>query len=100
MPADPWGVTASVLVYRLLVWAYPRSFRRAYGAALVQLFRDVSRAGYRQRGWAGLCGVWSAALIDTARGALREHRYALREGGVLARLPAACQVTLAALAVA
>ena len=38
-------ISVSVWVYRGLLYAYPRSFRREYGEAMVQVFRDLCLRG-------------------------------------------------------
>ena len=51
-------------VYRLLLRAYPRSFRSEYGGEMMLLFRDE----YRSRNAAGL-GFWTTMVCDVARSA-------------------------------
>jgi hypothetical protein len=49
-------------VYRLLLRAYPRSFRSEYGGEMILLFRDE----YRSRNAAAL-GFWANMVCDVAR---------------------------------
>jgi hypothetical protein len=70
-------------LYRTLLFVYPETHRREYGPLMVQLFRDLCRDFYRQRGFAGLVQLWIRVLTDTAVAAPTEHLYALREGGQL-----------------
>jgi hypothetical protein len=51
-------------VYRLLLRAYPTSFRSEYGGEMMQLFRDE----YRRKNGAAL-GFWVAMVSDVARSA-------------------------------
>jgi hypothetical protein len=51
-------------VYRLLLRAYPRSFRSEYGGEMMLLFRDE----YRSRNAAAL-GFWITMVSDVARSA-------------------------------
>lgn len=41
----------STRAYRVLLWCYPRGFRREYGGDLVQAFRDELRERGAVRGW-------------------------------------------------
>jgi hypothetical protein len=66
-------VAASVQAYRLLLWAYPAAFRRAYGADMAQLFRDCCRDAYRRRRLIGLGQLWLATLWDLGISLPREH---------------------------
>jgi hypothetical protein len=61
--------------------AYPATHRREYGGLMAQVFRDMCRDSYRQKGCVGLVGLWGRVLADTAVTAVAEHIYALREGG-------------------
>jgi hypothetical protein len=60
-------------VYQTLVGAYPRRFRLEYGSHMVQLFRDISRRQYGQKGGAGLVELWAATLWDLLRSVAWEH---------------------------
>jgi hypothetical protein len=53
-------VSVSVWVYRGLLFAYPRSFRREYGEAMAQVFRDLCLRGRET----SLARVWGRALLD------------------------------------
>ena len=57
-------------LYRLLLVAYPRDHRRAYGELMVQLFRDRM---YRDGGGFGSLSVWLEMIIDLGGSALKEH---------------------------
>jgi hypothetical protein len=66
-------VTASVAVYRALLWAYPAPFRREWCADMTQLFGDCCRDGYRAGGARGLARIWLVALADLTRSVPRER---------------------------
>jgi hypothetical protein len=66
---DPKLVSVSVWVYRGLLNAYPRSFRREYGEAMVQVFHDLCLRGRE----ASLAGVWGRALLDFVVSLVSEH---------------------------
>ena len=57
-------------VYRALLAAYPREFRREYGELMVQFFRDrMRRDGGGVRGLV----IWMQLIVDLAVSAFREH---------------------------
>lgn len=70
-------VAASRRLYRLLLRLYPHSFRRAYGAEMMQFFTDCCRDAITARGAAGLFGLWLHTLSDLAGSLIREQRAAL-----------------------
>jgi hypothetical protein len=75
------ALQAAERVYQGLLFAYPAAHRREYGGLMAQVFRDMCRDSYRQKGFVGLVGLWRRVLADTAVTAVAEHIYALREGG-------------------
>jgi hypothetical protein len=75
------ALRAAERVYQGLLFAYPVTHRREYGGLMAQVFRDMCRDSYRQKGLVGLVGLWRHILADTAVTAVAEHIYALREGG-------------------
>lgn len=67
------AVVFSKRVYQLLLVAYPQAFRREYGSAVVQLFRDqCQEACVREGGW-GLTKTWWRGLVDLGRSAYTEQ---------------------------
>jgi hypothetical protein len=74
-------LSAAERVYHILLFVYPATHRREYGSLLAQLFRDLCRDAYRERGFVGLARLWSYVLADTVRTAAVEHFCALQEGG-------------------
>lgn len=71
-------------VYRALLVAYPREFRREYGEHMVQGFRDLLR-DERHRGFAALAAFWVRVVLDVISSAFAERRAA--HGGLLLRSP-------------
>ncbi len=57
--------------YRLLLLAYPRSFRRKYGDEMARLFEDRYEQGHRNVSLA--VGLWIGTLADVGRNAFLER---------------------------
>jgi len=74
-------VALSAWAYRLLLWAYPATFRRRYGADMARVFRDLCRDTHRRAGAGGVLRLWPAALGDLATGALGESLALLTSRG-------------------
>lgn len=53
--------------YRLLLHAYPGSFRQEFGDAMLEFFRDRLSNSRESFGRLGVAEVWSAALLDVMR---------------------------------
>ena len=68
-----WPIALSARVYRLLLAAYPRRFRREYGREMALAFRDCCRDAYRRGGSFALLRLWLRTLPDLAASALGEH---------------------------
>jgi hypothetical protein len=60
-------------VYRVLLLAYPRAFRRRFGAEMEQVFSDRCRAVMKSSGTAGMARFWLHMLADLAIAAGRER---------------------------
>ena len=54
----------SVRIYRVLLWAYPASFRRQYADEMADVFRDMAEAAVERRGTAGLIALWLRTVPD------------------------------------
>lgn len=65
--------SAMVFVYRLLLVAYPKEYRRAYGAHMAQLFGDQAREVRQNEGAVGLVKLGLRTLLDLAVSVLRER---------------------------
>jgi hypothetical protein len=59
--------------FQLMLWAYPRDFRREYGFHMTQVFRDCHRSEIRSKGSLGLARLWLHTVFDVARSAPRER---------------------------
>jgi hypothetical protein len=57
-------------VYGALLAAYPREFRREYGAQMRQVFRDLCREELRRKQKRGLVRLWILTVLDLGRSAL------------------------------
>ncbi len=73
MSEIPPSVRVSARIYRLLLLLYPRSFRRDFGAEMMNLFEDIAGNAVDHRGSIGLVLTWYDTLLDTAGSASRER---------------------------
>ena len=62
-----------IRLYQLCLVAYPRDFRSAYGAEMIQVFRTAMRDSSRAR-----LALFSIAVVDLAGSAARERLAAIR----------------------
>jgi hypothetical protein len=72
-------VRLSVSFYRILQFVYPRTHRQAYGPLIVQLFQDICRDAYEQRGILGLISLWFRTICDLFVSASAAHLESLGE---------------------
>lgn len=70
---DDRAVTVSVKIYERLLATYPATFRREYGPAMKQLFRDQCRDAWSEAQGCGLAGLWLRVLPDLAKTSFVEH---------------------------
>jgi capsular polysaccharide biosynthesis protein len=75
---DSKAVTASVKIYERLLATYPADFRREYGLAMKQLFRDQCRDAWSQAQARGLAVLWLRVFLDWAKTSLAQHLLNLR----------------------
>src|SRR5215211_6857776 len=66
-------IGASDWLYRLLLHAYPRDFRREYGSQMAQVFHDCCREAQHRSGVPGVIALWIATFIDLITTALTER---------------------------
>lgn len=66
-------MSRSERVYRLLLLAYPREFRKECGAGMAQVFGDLCREEKRRSGAFGLMRVWVRTVPDLAATAFAER---------------------------
>ena len=75
---DPDRVlVASERVYRILLSAYPKEFREAYGSQMEQAYRDLCREELDRAGTSGILGLWGRTLLDLVTSAFAERRSGL-----------------------
>jgi hypothetical protein len=72
LAGDPL-LTLSVQVYRLLLRAYPRPFRDAYGPHMLQVFGDCCRRALRQGGPPNVLAYWAITLLDLVRSVVEQR---------------------------
>ena len=58
---------ASERLYAFLFFVYPPAYRREYGPLMIQIYRDLCRDGYRQRGMAGIVPLWVSSIDGSGR---------------------------------
>lgn len=67
------STTVSERIYRALLVAYPKEFRREYGPQMVQLFRDTHKEELDGGRRGALIALWLRTLVELASTALRER---------------------------
>ena len=61
-------------IFQLMLFVYPRDFRREFGRDMAQVFRDCYRAEEeRNNGSLGICLLLLHTFVDLLRNAPREH---------------------------
>ena len=70
---DSTIVSLSNRIYNLLVYAYPKPFRREYGCEMSQFFRDDVRGTLREGGMSALFRLWFITFFDLFKTAFAEH---------------------------
>jgi hypothetical protein len=58
------SLSVSVRIYRAMLVAYPKTFRKNYETQLVQVFRDSLRETYQHQGMFGLFDLWLHTFAD------------------------------------
>jgi hypothetical protein len=82
MMATRTRIRAAVNVYTALLWLYPRAHREAYGALMIQLFRDQCNDAYALRGVRGLLTTCFRTLLDLAVTIVQEHLRVAADAGL------------------
>ena len=82
-------MSRSERVYRVLLLAYPRKFRRDCGVEMVQAFGALCREEKRRGGRLGLARVWIRTLPDLAFTAFVERSRAMRDRWLFMLVPLA-----------
>jgi hypothetical protein len=78
MADTPRGVALSVRAYKVLIKAYPSSFRREYGGEMVLVFGEQMTNVFQKKGAAGLVAAWLRVLGDLARTVPEEHLHEMQ----------------------
>jgi len=66
-------MSRSERVYRMLLLAYPRDFRREYGAQMEQAFGDLYREACERGGRSTIALLWALTITDLARTAVAQR---------------------------
>lgn len=77
-PRRPGQQTLAERVYALWLHLYPRAHREAYGALMLQIFRDICRDARATRGRIGM-HVWLGVAADETKSLAREYGAALSQ---------------------
>jgi hypothetical protein len=88
-------MSRSERVYRVLLLAYPREFRRDCGTEMVQAFGGLCTEEMRRGGALGLVRVWARTLPDLAATAFAERSRGMRDRWLLVLVPLALSFGLA-----
>ena len=73
MAGSPRSIKFSVRIYKMLIKAYPASFRREYENEMILVFREHITDVLQKRGKVGLLTAWFRLLGDLACSAPKEH---------------------------
>jgi hypothetical protein len=90
LPSDPRSIVFAHRIYRVLLAAYPRRFRKEYQSEMALLFLDCCREAYRAGGRRGLPGVSGRALLDLMKNVPEEHVVQLTAGETLVEPTRSC----------
>lgn len=60
-------------LYRRFLLAYPLEYRQELSDEMAQVFRDLCREVYEQKGMLGFLGIWSSTMIDLVKTAIEER---------------------------
>ena len=66
-------MSRSERVYRALLLAYPKEFRREYGSQMEQAFGDLYREARERGGKSGIARLWMLTIPDLARTAVAQR---------------------------
>jgi hypothetical protein len=72
------SLTFATRIYRILLVAYPKEFRCAYGPQMTQVFGDLCREEKRRGGAVGLARLWGRTLLDLLATVFVERSTAMR----------------------
>jgi hypothetical protein len=66
-------------IFQLMLFVYPRDFRREYGWLMAQVFSDCHRAAQKGNESLATARLWLRAVIDLVKAAPQEHWHNLRK---------------------
>ncbi|MEK6256263.1 MAG: hypothetical protein N2C13_02955 [Chloroflexota bacterium] len=66
-------LTFSDNLYRRFLRVYPVEYRAGFSDEMAQVFRDLCREVYEQKGLAGFLGLWLSTMFDLIKTALEER---------------------------
>lgn len=98
MPQSPRWPEILVRIYRMLIRAYPASFRREYGSEMTEVFRDLAQEAWQERGVIGLALLWLRTVPDFLLSGAAQHLHETRRRIAMAKVlldPAYCVLALA-----
>jgi hypothetical protein len=67
------AIVCSIRLYKWLLLLYPNDFRHEFGQEMIQLFCDLYRDAWQQRGYLGVFLLWLATIKETAVTVPNEH---------------------------
>jgi hypothetical protein len=67
------AVTVSVSLYRALLFLYPLSFTKEFGAPMLRAYQDLIENAAARGGLFGLMKTWPSVLVDLALSASAQH---------------------------
>ena len=83
-------------IYNALLYLYPRSYRKAFGAQMMQTFRDQYQDVEKSEG--RVCTrFWLSAIADEIKNIATQHLTGFREGAILREVTASKVITSAVL---
>lgn len=73
LKSDPKAVFLSGLIYRSLLFAYPKDFQQEFSSSMEQVFRDCCLRAFRLGGLNGMVSLWSLTLTDYVMSVFEEY---------------------------
>ena len=98
MSQSPRWPEILVRIYRMLIRAYPASFRREYGAEMTEVFRGLALEAWQECGVIGLVLLWLRIVPDFLLSGTAQHLQETRRRIAMAKVlldPAYCVLVLA-----
>jgi hypothetical protein len=73
LKSDPQAVYLSGLIYRSLLFAYPKEFQLEFASSMAQVFHDCCLRAFHLGGLNGMVSLWSLTLTDYVKSVFEEH---------------------------